>query len=226
MKTLVRWAALLAFGTGASFLCFPAWAPRRWWRHLLGHRRTSKRSVRGTSDQVRKLLVVLLLSCSAWASVSFTNLTHSQVAGPVNNIVSNSITPDPQSGHARRETIARSPAKDQTGKSTKALRSRRGRAERSRGGQVSERTPMIPLYCIVDRKQIPEERVRRGAKTCDKECQKVFRRAFILDRKERYRRAAGLPPSTKSTSGQRNSVPGAVYAEADRVTEVTAHPTL
>ena len=27
---------------------------------------------------------------------------------------------------------------------------------------------MIPLYCIVDRKQIPEERVRRGAKTCDK----------------------------------------------------------
>ncbi len=51
---------------------------------------------------------------------------------------------------------------------------------------------MIPLRCIVDRKQIPEERVRRGAKTCDKECQKVFRRAFLLDRKERYRRAAGL----------------------------------
>jgi len=72
---------------------------------------------------------------------------------------------------------------------------------------------MIPLYCIVDRKQIPEERVRRGAKTCDKECQKVFRRAFLLDRKERYRRAAGLPPSTKSTSGQRNSVPEAVHDE-------------
>ena len=72
---------------------------------------------------------------------------------------------------------------------------------------------MIPLYCIVDRKQIPEERVRRGAKTCDKECQRVFRRAFLLDRKERYRKAAGLPPSPKSTSGQRNSVPGAVYAE-------------
>jgi hypothetical protein len=30
---------------------------------------------------------------------------------------------------------------------------------------------MIPLYCIVDRKPISEERVRRGAKTCDKECQ-------------------------------------------------------
>jgi hypothetical protein len=87
---------------------------------------------------------------------------------------------------------------------------------------------MIPLYCIVDRKPIPEERVRRGAKTCDKECQKVFRRAFLLDRKERYRKAAaaGLPPSSKSTSGQRNSVPEVVYAEAARVTEVTGHPTL
>jgi hypothetical protein len=38
---------------------------------------------------------------------------------------------------------------------------------------------MIPLYCMVDRKPISEERVRRGAKTCDKECQKVFRRAFL-----------------------------------------------
>ncbi len=66
---------------------------------------------------------------------------------------------------------------------------------------------MIPLYCIVDRKQMPQERVRRGAKTCDKECQKVFRRAFLLDRKERYRKAAGLPPSAKSNSGQKNSVP-------------------
>ena len=36
---------------------------------------------------------------------------------------------------------------------------------------------MIPLYCIVDLEQIPEERVRRGAKTCNKERQKVFRRA-------------------------------------------------
>jgi hypothetical protein len=85
---------------------------------------------------------------------------------------------------------------------------------------------MIPLYCIVELKQIPEERVRRGAKTCDKECQKVFRRAFLLDRKERYRKAAGLPPSTKSTSGQRNSVPEAVYAEAIRVPEVAGHPAL
>jgi hypothetical protein len=79
-------------------------------------------------------------------------------------------------------------------------------------------TAMIPLYCIVDRKQIPEERVRRGAKTCDKECQKVFRRAFLLDRKERYRKAAGLPLSQKSTSGQKNSVPEAVYAEGASVT--------
>jgi hypothetical protein len=72
---------------------------------------------------------------------------------------------------------------------------------------------MIPLYCIVDRKQIPEERVRRGAKMCDKECQKVFRRAFLLDRKERYRKAAGLPPAVKSTRGQRNSVPGGIHNE-------------
>jgi hypothetical protein len=76
---------------------------------------------------------------------------------------------------------------------------------------------MIPLYCIVDRKQIPEERVRRGAKTCDKECQKVFRRAFLLDRKERYRKAAGLPLSTKSTGGQRTSVPEVVYAAGLRL---------
>jgi hypothetical protein len=72
---------------------------------------------------------------------------------------------------------------------------------------------MIPLYCIVDSKPIPDERVRRGAKTCGRDCQKIFRRAFLLDRKERYRKAAGLPPSPKSTSGQRNSVPGAVCAE-------------
>jgi hypothetical protein len=85
---------------------------------------------------------------------------------------------------------------------------------------------MIRLYCIVDRKQIPEERVRRGAKTCDKECQRLFRRAFLLDRKERYRKAAGLPPSTKSTSGQRNSAPEAVYAEAARETGAMGHPAL
>ena len=85
---------------------------------------------------------------------------------------------------------------------------------------------MIPLYCIVDSKPIPDERVRRGAKTCGRDCQKIFRRAFLLDRKERYRKAAGLPPSPKSTSGQRNSVPEAVYVEATRVTEVAGHPAL
>jgi hypothetical protein len=84
---------------------------------------------------------------------------------------------------------------------------------------------MIPLYCIVDCKQIPEERVRRGAKTGGEDCQKVFRRAFLLDRKERYRKAAGLSPSAKSTSGQRNNVPQAVYAEAGEAKEVAAHPT-
>jgi hypothetical protein len=66
--------------------------------------------------------------------------------------------------------------------------------------------------------------VHRGAKTCDRECQKVFRRAFLQDRKERYRKAAGLPPSTKCTIGQRKSVPEAVYAEATSATEVTGHP--
>ena len=85
---------------------------------------------------------------------------------------------------------------------------------------------MIPLYCIVDRKQIPEERVRRGAKTCDKECQRLYRRAFLLDRKDRYRKAAGLPPSPKPTSGQRNSVPEAVYAPSPMATEITEHPAI
>ena len=83
---------------------------------------------------------------------------------------------------------------------------------------------MIPLYCIVDRKQIPEERVRRGAKTCDKECQRLYRRAFLLDRKERYRKAAGLPPSTKSISGQRNSVPKLIYVEGSTETRVAHSP--
>jgi hypothetical protein len=85
---------------------------------------------------------------------------------------------------------------------------------------------MIPLYCIVDRKPIPAERVRRGAKTCDKECQRLFRRAFLLDRKERYRKAAGLPPSIKSSSGQRNSVPEVVYAAGHAPTEITEHPAI
>ena len=83
---------------------------------------------------------------------------------------------------------------------------------------------MIPLYCIVDRKPIPEERLRRGAKTCDKECQRLFRRAFLLDRKERYRKAAGLPPSQKSTGGQRNSVPEPVYAADPTASEIVEHP--
>jgi hypothetical protein len=85
---------------------------------------------------------------------------------------------------------------------------------------------MIPLYCIVDRRPIPEERVRRGAKTCDKECQRLFRRAFLLDRKERYRKAAGLPLSQKSTSGQRNSVPGDVYAADPVASEIAELPAL
>jgi hypothetical protein len=87
-------------------------------------------------------------------------------------------------------------------------------------------TNMIPLYCIVDRKQIPEERVRRGAKTCDKECQRLYRRAFLLDRKERYRKAAGFPLSQKSTSGQRNSVPDAIYAAGSLATEITEHQAI
>ena len=64
---------------------------------------------------------------------------------------------------------------------------------------------MIALYCIVDRKQIPEERVRRGAKTCGKECQKVFRRAFLLDRKdrkERYRKAQDYHPRQNPPAGK------------------------
>jgi hypothetical protein len=84
----------------------------------------------------------------------------------------------------------------------------------------------IKISCavIVDPKQIPEERVRRGAKPCDKGCQKVFRRAFLLHRKERYRKAAGLPPLIKSTGGAENSLPEAVYAEACMATEVTGCP--
>jgi|ERR1700730_1234156 hypothetical protein len=73
-------------------------------------------------------------------------------------------------------------------------------------------TATVPLYCIVYRKPIPEERARRGARACDKECQKVFRPAFFLDRK--LSEGAGLPPSQKSTSVQRSSVPEAICAES------------
>lgn len=33
---------------------------------------------------------------------------------------------------------------------------------------------MIPLYCIVDRKQVPEERARKGAITCSDECKRQY----------------------------------------------------
>jgi hypothetical protein len=84
---------------------------------------------------------------------------------------------------------------------------------------------MIPLYCIVDRKPIPEERARRGAKTCDKECQRVFRRAFLLDRKERYRKAAQdyhprqNPPVVKGTVFPRLSTLPALWLQRSRSTQ-------
>jgi hypothetical protein len=33
---------------------------------------------------------------------------------------------------------------------------------------------MIPLYCILDRKQIPEGRARKGAITCSDECKRQY----------------------------------------------------
>ena len=85
-------------------------------------------------------------------------------------------------------------------------------------------TNMIPLYCIVDRKPIPEERVRRGAKTCDKECQRLYRRAFLLDRKERYRKAAGLPLSRKIHQRAKEQCSWDVYAAGPLAAEITKHP--
>ena len=97
--------------------------------------------------------------------------------------------------------------------------------KRSRGGQVSERTHDSPLL-----HRRPQANTRGTSASRGQDLRQGvpegFPLAFLLDRKERYRKAAGLPPSTKSTSGQRNSVPEAVYGEADRVTEATTHPTL
>jgi hypothetical protein len=51
----------------------------------------------------------------------------------------------------------------------------------------------IQEFCVWDGVAIPENRRRKGAVTCSKECARNRRKHYLLERKERYRRAAGLP---------------------------------
>ena len=67
-----------------------------------------------------------------------------------------------------------------------------------------------------DKVAIPEERRRRRAVTCSKGCARIRRKYYLLERKARYRKAAGLSgkgPRTvgeeKRVYGERNHVPGA-----------------
>jgi hypothetical protein len=86
---------------------------------------------------------------------------------------------------------------------------------------------MIPLCCIVDKKPIPEKRVRRGGlRPATKSARRFSAAHFLLGRKPGYRKAAGLLPPQKSTSGQRDSVPEAVDAGACMATEVKKHPAI
>jgi len=73
----------------------------------------------------------------------------------------------------------------------------------------------IQEFCVWDRVAIPERRRRKGAVTCSQECARDRRKHYLLERKERYRRAAGLPQKGKVPGGQEkctheagNHVPG------------------
>ena len=73
----------------------------------------------------------------------------------------------------------------------------------------------IQEFCVWDRVAIPEDRRRKGAVTCSQECARNRRKHYLLERKERYRRAAGLTQKGKRPGGEEkcaceagNHVPG------------------
>ena len=73
----------------------------------------------------------------------------------------------------------------------------------------------IQEFCVWDRVAIPEHRRRKQAVTCCRECARARRKHYLLERKERYRRAAGLSNKGQGTVGEekciygeRNHVPG------------------
>ena len=75
----------------------------------------------------------------------------------------------------------------------------------------------IQEFCVWDGVAIPEKRRRKGAVTCSRQCARNRRKHYLLERIERYRRAAGVPrkgpgPSgeEKCTHGESNHVPGAL----------------
>jgi len=51
----------------------------------------------------------------------------------------------------------------------------------------------IQEFCVWDGVAIPEHRRRKQAVTCSQECARKRRKNYLLERKERYRKAAGLP---------------------------------
>lgn len=74
----------------------------------------------------------------------------------------------------------------------------------------------IQEFCVWDKAAIPEERRRRRAVTCSKACARSRRKHYLLERKQRYRKAAGLLDKARGTVveekrayGERNHVPGA-----------------
>ena len=83
-------------------------------------------------------------------------------------------------------------------------------------GTMIRKDGSIQEFCVWDKAAIPEERRRRRAVTCSKACAGNRRKHYLLERKQRYRKAAGLPRKglgtvgeEKRVYGQRNHVPGA-----------------
>jgi hypothetical protein len=61
---------------------------------------------------------------------------------------------------------------------------------------------MIPLYCIVDRKPIPEERVRRRAKTCDKSARRFSAEPSFWTARSGIGRPQGYHPRQDPRAGK------------------------
>jgi hypothetical protein len=71
----------------------------------------------------------------------------------------------------------------------------------------------IQEFCVWDRVAIPEKRRRKGAVTCSRQCARNRRKHYLLERKERYRKAAGVPKKGQKPGGEEKCV----YEAGNRV---------
>jgi len=78
----------------------------------------------------------------------------------------------------------------------------RSRRELGKGAMIRE-DGSIQEFCVWDRVAIPEHRRRKQAVTCSQECARKRRKHYLLERKERYRKAAGLPRKGVRPGGEK-----------------------